>query len=185
MQENVQSNWSNTQDVLQIALGVAQVLLEANKQLASKNIKKARKNLGQLTDVVQDNVQSSMGIAQDVLDKGTKRASKNLQKVTSNVQSRLDTAGDVLDKSTKSATKNLQKVTSNVKDMSGSVQDRIESYQRRRARKKFMFRLGLVAGVVTALLFAPWPGSETRQQLGGYWQLLSQRAQQLLNRFVG
>ena len=178
VQESVQSGWSNTQDVLQIALGVAQVLLEANKQLASKNIKQAKKNFGQLTDVVQGNVQSGMGIAQDVLGKGTKRATKNLQKVTSNVQSELD-------KSTKRATKNLQKVTSNVKDVQSSVQDRIESYQRKRARKKFMFRLGLIAGVVGALLFAPWPGSETRRQLGEYWQLLSQRTQQLLNRLVG
>jgi gas vesicle protein len=66
--------------------------------------------------------------------------------------------------------------------MQDSMQDRIESYQRKRARAKFLFRIGLVTGLVAAFLLAPWPGSETRRQLGEYWQQVQQQAQALLER---
>ncbi len=162
VQQNTQSGWNNTQDLLQLALGVAAVLLETNKQLASKNLKSAKKNLGQLQGAVQDNVQSGLGFAQDVLGRSQ----------------------DILNKSTKSAGKNLQKVGSNVKDLQDSLNDRIASYQRKRARNKFLFRFGLVAGIVGALLLTPQPGAKTRQQLGSYWQALAQRSQQVLDRFL-
>ncbi len=68
--------------------------------------------------------------------------------------------------------------------MQDSWQDRVESYQRKRARAKFLFRLGLVAGLVFILLYAPWPGSETRRQLGDLWQQLSQRSRELLESFT-
>ena len=43
-----------------------------------------------------------------------------------------------------------------------------------------MFRLGLVVGVAAILLYTPWPGSETRQRLGGYWQQVQQQLQNRL-----
>ena len=33
-----------------------------------------------------------------------------------------------------------------------------------------VFRLGILAGIVLVLLYAPWPGSETRQRLVEFWQ---------------
>jgi gas vesicle protein len=95
----------------------------------------------------------------------------------------LGTATDVLGKTSKTAGKRLKKVTENVKDVQDSLQDRIEAYQRKRARAKFLFRMGLLAGVVLALLYTPWPGSQTRQLLGAYWQQLSQRVQSWFNDF--
>jgi len=106
-----------------------------------------------------------------------------LSKTQDTLQSGLGTATDVLGKTTKTAGKSLKKVTENVKDVQDALQDRIEAYQRKRARAKFLFRMGLLAGVVLTLLYTPWPGSQTRQLLGAYWQQLSQRVQSWFNDF--
>ncbi len=109
---------------------------------------------------------SGLSVAQDVLDKRTKQASKSLRK------------------GTKQASKSLKKVTENVKDVQETLQGRLESYQRRRARAKALFRIGLVAGIVGALLYTPWPGAETRSRLGGYLQQFVKLTQNLLERYT-
>jgi len=207
VQDTVQSGLTKTQQVFLGGLDLVQELLQRNfkrrnlKKQSSKNLKKAQKKLGNLQDTVQsglsktqDTLQTSLSVAQDAWSKNAKTASKNLKKaqknlsslqdtVQDNLQSGLGTAQDVLDKSAKSASKSLKKVTKNVKDVQDTVQDRIKSYQRKRARAKFLFRVGLVAGIVLALMYTPLSGSETRQQLREYWQQLSQRAQGLIDRF--
>jgi len=173
LQETVQSSVKpgllKTQDTLQTSLGLAQDVMGKNVKSASKNLKKAQKkaqkNLSSLQDTLQESVQTGLPKAQDILQTG------------------LGTATDVLGKTTKTAGESLKKVTENVKDVQDSLQDRIESYQRKRARAKFLFRMGLLAGIVLALLYTPWPGSQTRQQLGAYWQQLSQNVQAFLNNF--
>jgi hypothetical protein len=65
-----------------------------------------------------------------------------------------------------------------------TLQGRLESYQRRRARAKALFRIGLVAGIVGALLYTPWPGAETRSRLGGYLQQFGKLTQNLLERYT-
>jgi gas vesicle protein len=136
-------------------LSQAQNVLNKNVKRANKNLKNAQKNLKKAQGTVQDSVQSGLGVAQNVLGK-----------------------------STESATKGLKKVTGSVKDMQDGLHDRAERNQRRRARAKFLFRLGLVAGVVFILLYAPRPGYETRRQLGDLWQQLSQRSKELLGSFT-
>ena len=176
LQESVLSGLAKTQEylsprqaALQTGLSVAQDVMSKNARSASKNLrraqKKAQKNLSSLQGTLQESVQSSLAKTQDTLQSG------------------LGTATDVLAKTTKTASKNLKKVTSNVKDVQDSLQDRIEAYQRKRARAKFLFRMGLLAGIVLALLYTPWPGTQTRQQLAGYWQLLSQRVQEWFENF--
>jgi len=158
-QDKVQSALPVAQGLVGAGLGVAQVLL-------GRNVRRANKNLKNIQGTVGESVQSGLSVAQDVLDKGTKQASKRLQK------------------GTKQASKSLIKVTENVKDVQGSFQDRLESYQRKRARAKALFRIGLVAGIVGALLYTPWPGAETRSRLGGYLQRLAQQAQNMLERYT-
>jgi hypothetical protein len=46
----------------------------------------------------------------------------------------------------------------------------MERAARRRQRRKFFFRLGLLTGLALALLYTPWPGSESRQRLADFWQ---------------
>jgi len=113
---------------------------------------------------VGDTVQSGLGTAQDVLNKGAKQASKSLSK------------------GAKQASKSLKKVTDNVADVQESFQDKVESYQRKRAMAKTLFRMGVVAGLAGALLFTPWPGTETRRQLGELWQRLTQQVQNMVER---
>jgi gas vesicle protein len=165
-QDKVQSALPVAQDLIGAGLGAAQVVMGRNVKRANKNLKKAQKNLKNIQGTVGESVQSGLSVAQDVLDKGTKQASKSLKK------------------GTRQASKSLVKVTKNVKDVQGSFQDRLESYQRKRARAKALFRIGLIAGVVGALLFTPWPGAETRRQLGEYWQRLAQQAQNMLERYT-
>jgi gas vesicle protein len=163
-------------------------------------LKKTRKNVGRVQGTVQDNAQSALPVAQGLLvtgldiaqvamERNLKRANKSLKKARKNlkniqgslqksVQSSLEVAQDVLGKGTKTA----GKVRKNVKGTQDSIQKRIERYQRRRARAKMLFRVGLFAGVVAALLFAPQPGSETRERLGGYWQQLAQLTQNVAER---
>ena len=171
VQDTVQSGLTRTQKMLLVGLDLGQNLLRRNfrrrnlNKQARKNLKKAQKNLSTLQGTLQESVQSGLSKTQDTLQSG------------------LGTATDVLGKTTKTAGKNLKKVTSNVKDVQDSLQDRIEAYQRKRARAKFLFRMGLLAGIVLALLYTPWPGTQTRQQLAGYWQLLSQRVQEWFENF--
>jgi hypothetical protein len=169
VQENVQSGLSKTQDTLQTGLSLAQVAMNKNAKRASKNLqkaqKKAQKNLSSFQGTLQDSVQSGLSKTQDALQSG------------------LGTATDVLGKTTKTATKNLKKVTGNVKDVQDSLQDRVEAYQRKRARAKFLFRMGLVLGIVATLLYTPWPGSQMRQLVIAYWQQFSQRVQGWFNEF--
>src|SRR5579859_3624579 len=150
----LQAGLAKTQDLLSASYEVAQEQLKRGKKQTEKSVKKAQKNLKLVQDSVQDSVQSGFGVAQDVLGKGTK------------------TAGE-----------SLVKVTENVKDMQGSIQNRLERYQRRRARAKTLFRMGLVSGLALTLLFTPWPGSEIRRQLGEFFQQLAQQTQDVRRRF--
>ncbi len=90
----------------------------------------------------------------------------------------LEAAQDVLGKNSKRASKSLKKTQKNVKDTRDASQSKLELRARRRKRAKAMFRLGLVAGIVLMLLYAPWPGSETRRQLVEFWQGLFPRQNQ-------
>jgi uncharacterized membrane protein len=49
------------------------------------------------------------------------------------------------------------------------VQDQYASYQRKRQAARVLFRIGLIAGVVAALLLTPIAGSEVRARLVGQW----------------
>jgi len=158
-QDKVQSTLPVTRGLIGAALGIAQVLL-------GRNLRRGKKNLKNIQGTVGESVQSGLSVAQDVLDKRTKQASKSLRK------------------GTKQASKSLKKVTENVKDVQETLQGRLESYQRRRARAKALFRIGLVAGIVAALLYTPWPGAETRSRLGGYLQQFVKQTQNLMERYT-
>lgn len=196
----LQAGLAKTQGLANTAFDIAQEQVKRGKKQTEKGLKKARKNVGRVQGTVQERVQSALpvaqralstglGKAQVVMDRNLKRANKSLKKARKNlkniqgslqnsVQSSLEVAQDVPGKGTKTA----EKVTKNVKDTQDSIQKRRERYQRRRARAKMLFRVGLVSGLVAALLFAPQPGSETRQRLGGYWQQFAQLTQNLVER---
>src|SRR5260370_164478 len=103
----------------------------------------------------QDTVQTGLSTAQDAWQGNARRASKNLKKTQKKV---------------KRGGKGLQSATGSLKDAQGNVQQQLARYARRRRRAKVLFRLGLLTGVVLVLLYAPWPGSDTRRQLGEWWQ---------------
>src|SRR5712692_7584900 len=155
MQDNMQTGLKQTQDMLQGGLDIAQDTWQGNVKRASKNLKKAQKKLKRSLASMQDSVQSGLEQTQDVLQSGLNKAQSVLSAGRKNV---------------KRAGKGLQSATGSLKDAQGNVQQQFARYARRRRRAKVLFRLGLLTGVVLVLLYAPWPGSDTRRQLGVWWQ---------------
>ncbi len=147
---------------MQTGVVAAQQALQENTKKASKNLKKAQKNLKKMQSPVQNSVQSGLAKTQDVLQTG------------------LGATQTALAKKAAQAGKGLQQVKDNVSDMQESAQARAAAAKRKKARARFLFRVGLVAGVVAILLYTPWPGSETRQRLSEYWQQVQQQIQNKL-----
>ena len=81
----------------------------------------------------------------------------------------VSTTQDALDKNTRRASKRLKEVQKNMMSTRNSMQSLFERRARRRRRARIIFRLGLLSGFVTVLLYTPWPGSEIRHQLVELW----------------
>jgi len=64
----------------------------------------------------------------------------------------------------------LQKAQKNIQSVGDSLQSRRNRAARKRMQRKFLFRMGLLTGLVLVLLYTPWPGSEIRSQLAAFWQ---------------
>jgi hypothetical protein len=88
------------------------------------------------------------------------------------LQGGLGAAQVALGKHVKQARKGIKQAKESLQAVRDSVQHERSTYARKRRVAKTVFRLGLLAGVVVALLYTPWPGSETRYQLGVWWQRL-------------
>jgi hypothetical protein len=73
-----------------------------------------------------------------------------------------------LERNMRSARQRLDTARNNLEEARQSWREERERRARRRRRARFIFRVGLVTGVVLALCFAPRPGAETRRRLGGY-----------------
>jgi hypothetical protein len=138
-------------------LAVAQVALKKNVKSANKNLKKASKNVKGLQNTLQDKAQAGLSVAQDALQSG------------------LSTTQDALGKGAKNAGKGLQKAQKNIQGMGDSLQSRMERAARRRKRRISVFRLGMLTGLVMALLYTPWPGKVIRGQMIALWQGISQK----------
>jgi gas vesicle protein len=121
---------------------------------AGKSLKKAQKKIKPAVASVQDSIQSGLEQTQDV------------------VQGGLGAAQVALGKHMKQARKGIKRVKERLRGVQDSVQHDLRRYARKRRAAKTVFRFGLLAGVVVALLYTPWPGSETRRQLGEWWQRL-------------
>jgi uncharacterized phage infection (PIP) family protein YhgE len=151
----MQTGLARTQDTVQTGLSTAQDAWQGNVKRASKNLKKTQKKMKRSLASMQDSVQSGLEQTQDVLQSGLNKAQSVLSAGRKNV---------------KRAGKGLQSATGSLKDAQENVQQQLARYARRRRRAKVLFRLGLLTGVVLVLLYAPWPGSDTRRQLGKWWQ---------------
>lgn len=151
-QSALQSGLSTAQDVAQSGLSTAQDVLKKNVKRANKNLKKAQKSMKGVQQTVQGSVETGVSATQDVLQSG------------------LNTAQDMLEKNVKSASKNLKKAGENMQDVQETVS---------RKTSRFLFRLGIVVGLVAILLYTPWPGSETRQKLADLFQQAKQNVSNL------
>jgi len=164
VQDTVQSGLAKTQDTLQTGLSAAQDALQQNVKRANKSLKKARKKMKPSVGSVQDSVSSSLGAAQDILQSGLTVAQimlgKNVKKA-------------VLKRAPQASLMSLKKAKRSIKDVQESVQDQLAGYRRKRKLARVLFRLGLLVGIALALLYTPWPGSDTRRQLAAWWQRVS------------
>lgn len=136
IRENLGSGWLKALAMMQAGLGLAQIIAEKNKRDVSKNIKQAQK-----------------------------KARKNLKEVQGNLGSGWDKTQRIFGQSAKSVGKPLSQATESAKDMRDVAQKKLARYKRRRRRARTIFRVGLLVGVILALLYAPFPGSEMRQRI--------------------
>jgi hypothetical protein len=73
-----------------------------------------------------------------------------------------------LERSMQRARGRLEQARGNLEEARSAWREERARRARRRRRARFIFRVGLVVGIVLALLFAPRPGVETRRRLAGY-----------------
>ncbi|MBE3565770.1 MAG: YtxH domain-containing protein [Thermogemmatispora sp.] len=73
-----------------------------------------------------------------------------------------------VERSMRGARGRLERARGNLAEARIVWQQERERRARRRRRARLLFRIGLLVGIVLALLFAPRPGQETRRRLGGY-----------------
>jgi hypothetical protein len=162
VQHSVKSGMSKTQGALAAGAGTAAVLLHQGQKYNDKNAKKAQKNLGIFQSRAHDAYDTSSKLAQKNLKKNQQRLEHLQRKVQDNVVPGLVATQDTLSKKAKKANKNLQDAASN-------VQKQYAHYQQKRQRAKTLFRFGIVAGVVAALLLTPLTGSEVRKRIADLW----------------
>ncbi len=183
VRDSVQSGVDKTQEAMMTRLGLVQELFKNNEQKAQKNLIKAQQNIRAAQERLQPHEEQAMtalstgldvaqGILLEVLQK--KYLWKKLKKLQDSMQENLemgrDKAQEALSQSSQKASKSISQVASNAKDLKDVMQDRYESYRRRRKGAQILFRWGLLTGFVLILLYTPIPGSEFRSRLVIRWQ---------------
>ncbi len=174
VQDTVQSGLGKGQSVVQSGLDVAQDAWKDNSKRAAKNLKKARKKATKNLKNLQGSMQDKAGLAQGAVAAGVGLAQLALKQ------------------NARRASKGLKKAKDNLGDVQDSFQHRLDHMARKRKRARFLFRLGLLAGIVAALLYAPRTGADMRRLVGTYLRqfvgLVQQGVQQgqsLLNDYSG
>ncbi|HLI07880.1 MAG TPA: hypothetical protein VKV40_15030 [Ktedonobacteraceae bacterium] len=200
-------NISKIQAVLLAGLALGQEIMKRNARKASKAQETVASTAAASLHAAQDVAQSGLSTTQDVLQENVKHARKNLKKAQKSMkvaqkaaatgatavlsktqdvlQSGLSTAGDMLpsnlvssqnalQKNVKRARKNLKKASESVGE---SLEDVGEAVQHKTS--SFLFRVGIVTGLVLVLLYTPWPGSETRAKLADLFQRAKQNLSNL------
>lgn len=195
VQGKVQAGVGRTQDALSTGLTMAQDLLKYNRpspsSFESKKVKQAQKTAQQTQKTIDTSwaqtleligtglaaLQTGLNLAQVTLQKNTQKAQKNLLKAQNRLkemQGRVGTGWErtqgTLSTGSKQAYQRFSQAATTAKDLRYIAQEQFTAYQRRRKRAKKLFRLGLVLGLVMALLYAPISGSEARHRLVAQWQ---------------
>ena len=191
VQHNVRPVISKTQAAFLAGLGLAQGLLAYNQKKSRKDMKLARKNMKKRQRQLQANIrenlgsgwmkavamlQAGLGLAQIITEKNKrdvsknikqaqKQARKNLKEMQGNLGSGWGKTQRILGRRAKSVSKPISQATESAKDMRDIAQKKLARYKRRRRRARTIFRVGLLVGVVLALLYAPFPGSEMRHRI--------------------
>lgn len=166
-QSALQSGLSTAQDAAQSGLSTAQDVLQKNVKRANKNLKKAQKSMKAAQKVAAVSSAAALSKTQDVLQSGLDTAQDTLQ-------SGLSSSQDALQKNMKRASKNLKKAGESVQDVGETVGKKTSS---------FLFRVGIVTGLVLILLYTPWPGAETRAKLANLFQQARQNLSNLTSNF--
>ena len=167
-------------NVKQATISGAVVVQERVKDAVQTGLAKTQEGISAGLDSTQDALRG--------MQKGSKKYAKNLKKMQKGASKNVKTLQKSASKNMKSLQKgakenlknlqqgvgsNMQAAQKNVQQVGNALQSRRAKATRQRSRRKWVFRVGLLAGVVAALLFAPRPGSEMRSQFASFWQRLT------------
>ena len=184
-----QSTAANVKDVAQktftSAKGTTQDKLANTKDFARSRFKTTRNATQDRLAQVQESTKVWLDKALDLLVtvasvvaallyENRRKAQQKLQQAQVSLQKTatpiVEKTQDVVITSTRDASERLQRVADNAKDVKEAVQEGYAHYQRKRRRKRILFRMGLLAGVVATLLYTPLAGSDVRQRIAAGWQ---------------
>ncbi len=176
--QHTQSAYANakntTLDILARARENAQSTLKTTRQATQGTLTKVQKNTKVGLTKVQRLLATGMGILAALFYENQRKGQDKLKQAQVSLQKTatpmLEKTQDVVVTSTMKASKSLQKAADNAKDIKESLQDRYAHYQQKRRRNRAFFRIGLLAGVVLALLYTPLTGSDVRQRIVQRWQ---------------
>jgi hypothetical protein len=177
MKRGTQKTWNMAQDRLANIKDFAQSTLKISKIAAQDTLETIQGSASQGLDKVQHLLATSLGIAgatAAILYKKRRQTQKRLQRtqkkimvLTTPIVKKTRKAVRV---NTQKATQGLQQATSTAKDFTEFVLDQYDHFQKKRQRGRALFRIGLMAGVILALLYTPLSGVEIRQWLKTQWQ---------------
>ena len=196
MMANVGKQWRKTppQAMIAVALTLIQAWMRRSQKQApksmkqaQKNLKKAQKNLWNMEKKMEEAVGESWETTQKMVKKGGRQARENVARtmntVTSGVNERREAviaaAQDRQQAVMMAAQERQRAIQAGIQERQKMIQAQQQEAQKRRAKKAAkkeranqLFRWGIVAGVVMALLYTPLTGKQARIWVGLQWQRL-------------
>lgn len=177
MKRGTKQTWNQAQDNLATIKDFAQSTLKTSKIVAQDALVNIQENASQGLDRAQHLMATVIGItgaAVAIFYKNRQQAQEKLQRTQMSLMASttpiVERTQKAVRANTQKATHGLQQAKSTAKDFTIFVQDQYTHLQTKRRRRRALFRIGLIAGAILALLYTPLSGAEIRQRLNAQWQ---------------
>jgi hypothetical protein len=168
----LRSNEKKTRQNLQDATHKARHLQGKMQDALQPTLSKAQDLVQDNFDPAQQKLKKSLKSAQETLQVRAKGTQKDLKLARKAAQKRLvsgwSTTQEMLEEGSKRIQQGLEKVATDTAHAEEALRERRKQRQSKRTRARFLFRGGLISGVVLALLLTPLSGAEARKHVGSF-----------------
>jgi gas vesicle protein len=177
IKRRTKTTWDVAQDRLANIKDFAQSTLKTSKIAAQGALANIQESANQGLDRAQRLITTAIGIigaSAAIFYKNRQQAQEKLQRTQMSLMTSttpiVERTQKAVRANTQKATQGLQQAKSTAKDFTTFVQDQYTHLQIKRRRRRALFRIGLIAGAILALLYTPLSGAEIRQRLNAQWQ---------------